>query len=505
MMTKKIKPKNFIVTTIAFFFMAVNVSCSKQNFGVVDPTIDKQSQITDKYYPLQTNKESFSQSTFDKNQVNAFFSVSDRLGFSVSGLQAKDFLPFENERPITNFSISSSESVIGQKADVVFVVDITSSMSPTINTVKQNVSSFVEKLKKKKIDVNLCLVTFKDTTFKKCTGFVSDNPATADNENLTNFLSDLSKLDAQEGGDMDENQLAALIDAASVTPWREGAQRLAVLITDAGFHYSPGNAGDAGAAAPNYNEAIKVISENQMFVFALAPMLPGYSDRFSSSQAALKDIVGGQFFDYKKFSNNELSMDSIFDSIQNQISTRYVLKYIPEDNFLNPNIPVNQRKISLRTVNSSLNYKIKLDSVTSSYPDGKPLGKKSWKIDKRILQAKKIRVTINGVVVSGYKINQDQIDFDEIPKSGGVIEIQYITNSIKDAIVLGSINLGKNVREEFVRIQLNEKEFKLSDLKVSKTTEGDTIVEIPDRFLDESDPIDIVKFGGIKVLISVLK
>lgn len=505
MMTKVTVSKKIIVTFFLTVLFLLNVNCSKQNFGVADPTIDKQSQITNQFYPLQASKESFTQATFDKNQVNAFFSVNDRLGFSVAGLQNKDFMPFENDRPITKFSISSSENSIGQKADVIFVVDITSSMSPTINTVKQNVSSFVEKLKKKKIDVNLCLVTFKDSTFKKCTGFVNDNPATPDNENLNTFLSDLSKLDAQEGGDMDENQLAALIDAATGTPWREGAQRLAVLITDAGFHYSPGNAGDAGAAAPNYNDVIKSVSDNQMFIFSLAPILPGYSDRFSSSQPALKDIVGGQFFDYKKFSNNEISMDSIFDSIQNQISTRYVLKYVLEDNLLNPNIPINQRKVSLRMINSSLSYRIKIDSITSSYPDGKPLGKRSWKIDKRILQAKKLRVLVNGVVVNGFKIKEDQIEFDEIPVSGGLIEIQYTTGLIRDAIVLGSINLGKNVRSEFVRIQLNEKDFNLAELKVSKTLEGDTIVEIPDRFLDESDPLNIVRFGGIKVLISVLK
>lgn len=57
---------------------------------------------------------------------------------------------------------NSSSRLENGKADVIFLIDTTGSMSDAIDNVKNNISSFVRKLKEEKVEVRLGLIEYKD-------------------------------------------------------------------------------------------------------------------------------------------------------------------------------------------------------------------------------------------------------------------------------------------------------------------------------------------------------
>lgn len=113
--------------------------------------------------------------------------------------------------------------------DVVFVIDTTGSMGSSIASVRAEVSDVAAALKTRFFDARVALTEFRDR---------GDNP---ERRIVLNLTGDLDKLDdalaalsVGGGGDSPEAALAGLQEAFKVS-WRNGASKIALLITDNPF------------------------------------------------------------------------------------------------------------------------------------------------------------------------------------------------------------------------------------------------------------------------------
>lgn len=486
--------------------------CAKTEFAylpgqepVEDPDGQSEFYSHESIVPYKQKTDFFKQDQYEKNHTGISFEVIDSQGQSVSGLGKSDLEVFEEDTLVDQFDLSSSQQNLGQKADIVFVFDVTSSMQPTIDNAKAKVAEFVEDLRKQNIEAALCLVTFRDHTESKCEHIIENNPNTPQNENLDNFLTELSKISARGGGDTDENQLRALIDAARWTPWRTNSQKIAVLVTDAGFHYAPDNKGAAGGDAPTYEEAVRVVDAAGMMVFAIAPKKPGYNKPFDK-MPALPEISGGEYFNYTDMVRGKISMSSIFSRIVERISTYYSVSYFVEDqsSSLDPKKPLNIRKFKIKTKNN--NYRVRILSTRSNWPQGRPELRSEWKLSKKPRQKlDQLKIYVNGEDWRAQAtLVKDNVLFKVYPPQGADIEVSYDTEKLLDGMNLKPITMPADLLPETILVTLNGKGLRIEDLGLSRDLEGRYVLDLFKLVNDPEDPFQVYLNKGLHVKIEGL-
>ncbi len=178
--------------------------------------------------------------------VKLDFGLTDNNGAPVGNLRPDNVQVFEDgkQAKIVDFRGQGQ----GRPVDIVFVLDITESMQPYIDAVKQNVISFVKDLAGNNRDYRLGLVTFEDYVVSKD----NDPPLPykmAMTSNVKEFTDWIGALHAGGGGDIPEDQLDALA-YASTFPFRPEAQGIIILVTDA----PPHTVGD-GSAHSQHDQA----------------------------------------------------------------------------------------------------------------------------------------------------------------------------------------------------------------------------------------------------------
>lgn len=133
------------------------------------------------------------------------------------------------------FATRSTSKVSGAtgKADIVFVIDVTGSMYDAIRNVKNNISTFADKLTKDyHIDANFGLVEFQDIT---CDGMDS----TIRHQNMTSnwftnadsYKKEIGTLTLGYGGDTPETDIDGVENARRMD-WRSDSTKFIVLVTD---------------------------------------------------------------------------------------------------------------------------------------------------------------------------------------------------------------------------------------------------------------------------------
>lgn len=121
--------------------------------------------------------------------------------------------------------------------DIMFVLDVTGSMQPQIDGVRDGVKRFVRELQQRNLDVRVGLTFFRDR-FKQPGNDGEDPQALRFGRDVftsdpQHFSEEVGKLVARFGGDEPESALDALAHA-SRQRFRPGAVRALLLITDAG-------------------------------------------------------------------------------------------------------------------------------------------------------------------------------------------------------------------------------------------------------------------------------
>ena len=120
-------------------------------------------------------------------------------------------------------------------ADVVFVIDTTSSMQDEIDHVKENLSAFMDELKAKGVSAELALVTYEDIAFDGEDSTVVHKNGTSNWFYSTEeYKKVIGQLTLGNGGDVAESLVDAL-ETARLLDMRASAGKIFVVITDATY------------------------------------------------------------------------------------------------------------------------------------------------------------------------------------------------------------------------------------------------------------------------------
>lgn len=176
-------------------------------------------------------------------------------------------------------------------ADIVFLIDVSGSMTPAIDALKTNIGTFVESLSKGDAnnaspvrDWRAKAVGYRDFEFD-ANAFI-DNPFVTDVEALR---AQLAGLTAEGGEDEPESLLDALFRVSNMGQTEKGAQsldatkwryrsdaaRVVVVFTDASFKPSMSIPEAKGGGVQDITNAI---INNRIILSLFAPDMPGYDE-----------------------------------------------------------------------------------------------------------------------------------------------------------------------------------------------------------------------------------
>ena len=186
--------------------------------------------------------------------------------------------------------------------DFVMILDETGSMRHEIDDVRRNIHIFAEKLSRQGTDFQIGLLTFSDTVGTKY-GFT---------ENVETFISWIDRIHPWGGGDEKENSLEALNAAIIEFPFRPGALRIFILITDAAFHQR----GEHGDGTTNFTaESMAfLLRDANIRTYCVAPLsVKGFK--------TLADVTGGKVFDIRS------DFSSVLDEVSQATRDLWALQY----------------------------------------------------------------------------------------------------------------------------------------------------------------------------------
>ncbi|MBV8774104.1 MAG: FHA domain-containing protein, partial [Deltaproteobacteria bacterium] len=262
--------------------------------------------------------------------VQLDFGLTDQNGQPVGNLTKDDVQVFEDGQPAKILYFRGVGQ--GRPVDIVFVLDITESMQPYIDAVKQNMINFAQDLAQNHRDYRLGLVTFEDyvvSAYPDCNCAYSKT-MTPDVQKFTDWV---GTLHAGGGGDIPEDPLDALTYAATL-PFRPDAQGIIIMITDAPPHVAgdgPDRTGDTGYRLHHSDPNADVTGEtgasvaaklgkNGLTLYAVAPppfIAPQYQQIVQATRGRLYNIV-----------TEENRFPELVREIGHSIATEYSLAYL---------------------------------------------------------------------------------------------------------------------------------------------------------------------------------
>jgi hypothetical protein len=172
------------------------------------------------------------------------------------------------------------------QADIVFVLDVTASMSEQIRGLQNGIGTFADDLSRAKVDARFGCVAFRDLFHREPAGWQQMEVLKFKGETFTSdaraFGDEVGKQVASGGDDFPETSFEALAEAAKFTDWRKSATRVLVLITDA--------APKIEAEPPrgmSVKDTLGVLSENKIDQLHLVINQPGRTNYRAVQQGVL--------------------------------------------------------------------------------------------------------------------------------------------------------------------------------------------------------------------------
>jgi len=130
--------------------------------------------------------------------------------------------------------LTEKETEKETKAAVTWVIDVTGSMQPEIEAVKDTLLEFADIFEKRGVRLDLGLITFRDLTIGEDITIHSFSGKTF-TRNAGEFKKEIEGLRARGGGEEPESSYDAIVKACEME-WPQGTDRVIVLITDAPSH-----------------------------------------------------------------------------------------------------------------------------------------------------------------------------------------------------------------------------------------------------------------------------
>lgn len=238
--------------------------------------------------------------------IKLIIEAYNSLGEPIDKLNPESFKVYENGEPKEILEIIKLPVPKKTDVDFIFLIDITGSMQKKINQVRDNITEFTKNMMKRGIVYRIGLVLFSDLIEHKL------QPT----KNVDDFLLWLDKVKASGGYDEKENALEALETAVLDIDFRENAQKVLVLITDAPFHQE-GEESEYGKTNHNTESIIKVMQKNQARLFSIVPQkLKQYKK--------MSELTTGNSFDI------DYPFSKILNNFSNQFTNIFSVKYSSE-------------------------------------------------------------------------------------------------------------------------------------------------------------------------------
>jgi hypothetical protein len=235
---------------------------------------------------------------------NVTFSVKKKADSTyVLDLSKTNLFMYENGVSPLDFGLGKDTTKGVSAVDIVFVLDVTGSMTDEIAGVQNNIVQFADALSKKGIDFRLGMVTFLD--------YVENVYALTNN--VQTFQGYVRAQSAHAGDDEPENSLKAL-DTAAQMAFRPNAKVKFIWITDAPYHTQ-------GDGTPFTSLTVKPVLDRLLSkgitVFSIGP-----ASYQTDWYMPLYDPTGGQFYNiYGNF------QDILLDIANMNSSKNYLVSY----------------------------------------------------------------------------------------------------------------------------------------------------------------------------------
>ena len=292
--------------------------------------------------------------------VELDFGLTDQDGQPVGNLRPDNLQVFEDGKLAKILDFRGVGQ--GRPVDIVFVMDVTESMQPYIDAIKQNMVNFAHDLASNNRDYRLGLVTFEDYVVSKYPDCNCPYQKTMTSD-VNQFINWVGTLHASGGGDIPEDQLDALAYASSF-PFRPQAQGIIIIITDAPPHHK-----SDGSANTQHDQAFwdhhqkgqdvtdltgsdvaAMMKRNGLTLYAVVPppfIAPEYAEIVETTHGRSYNIV-----------TEEGRFASLVREIGHSIATEYSLTYRTP----RPIEDGTDRKVELK-----INYNGQTGSATTSY------------------------------------------------------------------------------------------------------------------------------------------
>lgn len=238
-------------------------------------------------------------------EVQILIEAYNKLGEPLDTLTTENLFVFENGVQKNVLKVERIPIAEKVPVDFVFLIDVTGSMQQKINQVTSNISRFTSNLMKRGIDYRIGLILFSDDLEKIY------NPT----KSVVEFLDWLTVVKAAGGGDEAENALEAL-EAAVDLKYRDEANKVAVLITDAPYHEV--NSKGHGVTNQTTESIIEKLQANQIRVFSIVP------PRLDKYQT-ISEATRGNFYDI------DYPFSTILDNFSTQLTNLFALTYSSDE------------------------------------------------------------------------------------------------------------------------------------------------------------------------------
>lgn len=185
------------------------------------------------------------------------------------------------------------------QADIVFIIDSTSSMGDEIQNVQENLSAFVSVLKEKGVSAGLALIDYQDfTTDGDSSTTVHKNGSSNWFYDLDAYASTLAGLQLGDGGDDPECVLDAL-ETGRLLDLRSAAGKVFILVTDAPYKT------DNRYGIPDLNAQIQLLNNAGITCCVISPpdLKSTYSPLFLDTNGFWANIYGDFSIDLADLAN----------------------------------------------------------------------------------------------------------------------------------------------------------------------------------------------------------
>ncbi len=212
--------------------------------------------------------------------VTIYFEAFKKNGEPIDTLKAEDLMIYEAGKQKKVLKVEKIKTTEDTPVDFVFILDKTATMQMNMNQIKDNIIEFTKKLGSAKIDYRLGMILFSD---------VVENiyqPIS----NVEQFKSWLNGIVCELGGDTKENALEAIKAGVNKIKFREYANKIFIIVTDAPYHqvYEEGD----GSTNQNTESIITMLQQNQVRLFSIVPSrLTQYLDISLKTRGSTYDIT----------------------------------------------------------------------------------------------------------------------------------------------------------------------------------------------------------------------